>query len=106
MAIGALWLSSASIGFLISIDKKVTLKETVKIIEMIARDQIVWQKDDFWGYEVPVEIPGIDPNRFDLDSYYPEEQIGALSEELKQERLKWLSQFHGLDQDVIDALKP
>ncbi len=86
--------------------QKVTVTDSVKIIEMIARDKIVWKRDDFWGYEVPVEIPGVDLNRFDLSNHYPEKQIEDISEDLKQERLKWLSQFKGLNRDIINALSP
>ena len=62
------------------------------------------KKDEFWGYEVPVQIPGVDLSQFDLSNYYPEEQIQKLSEDLKQERLDWLSQFHGLNRDIINAI--
>ena len=86
--------------------RKITVRDSVKIMEMIARDKIVWKKDEFWGYEVPVQIPGLELNQFDLSNYSPEEQIQQLSENLKQERLEWLSQFHGLDQDIISAIKP
>ncbi|GAI20150.1 unnamed protein product, partial [marine sediment metagenome] len=78
----------------------------VKIMEMIARDKIVWKKDEFWGYEVPVQIPGLELSQFDLNNYYPEEQIQELSEDLKQERLGWLSNFHSLDKDIINAIMP
>ena len=54
------------------------MPDSVNIIEMIARDEIVWEKDDFWGYEVPVKIPGVNLNRFNLSNYYPEEQIEEL----------------------------
>ena len=74
--------------------------------EMIARDEIVWKKDDFWGYEVPAEIPGVDLSRFDLDSYYTEDQIKQLSDNLKRDRLEWLSRFHSLNPDIIKAIKP
>jgi phosphoenolpyruvate carboxykinase (ATP) len=86
--------------------QKITVKESVKIIEMIARDSIMWQRDDFWGYEVPLEIPGIDLNRFKLDRYYSEEQIQEMSKDLKQERLEWLSQFKRLDKDIFNAIMP
>jgi len=86
--------------------QKITHKDSLKILEMIARDKIVWKKDKFWGYEVPVEIPGVDLKRFDLSNYYPEEQIQKLSEDLKQERLEWLSQFRSLSRDVITAIAP
>ena len=86
--------------------QKITHKDSLKIMEMVAKDKIVWKKDEFWGYEVPVEIPGVDLKRFDLGNYYPEEQIQERSEDLKRERLEWLSQFPGLNRDIINAIKP
>lgn len=86
--------------------QKITVRDSAKIIEMIARDQITWLKDEFWGYEVPVEIPGVDLSRFDLDTYYPEEQRRELAEDLKRERMEWLSQFKGLNRDIVNALRP
>ena len=55
---------------------------------------------------MPVEIPGIDLSRFDLDRYYSEEQIQEMSMDLKQERLEWLSQFNRLDKDIFNATMP
>jgi len=86
--------------------QKITVKDSVKIIEMVARDEIVWERDDFWGYEVPVKIPGVELKRFDLNNYYPEEQRQQMSEDLKRERLEWLDQFKRLDKDIVNALKP
>jgi len=86
--------------------RKITVRDSVKIMEMIARDKIVWKKDKFWGYEVPVQIPGLELSQFNLSNYYPEEQIQELSEDLKQERLGWLSKFHSLDRDIINAIMP
>ena len=73
---------------------------------MIARDKITWKKDDYWGYEVPVDIPGLDMNRFELNNYYSEDRIKTLRQALKHERIAWLSHFEGLDRDIIGALKP
>jgi len=86
--------------------RKIRVRDSVKIMEMIARDKIVWEKDEFWGYEVPVKIPGLELSQFDLSNYYPEEQIQVLSEDLKQQRLEWLSKFRGLNQDIINAIAP
>ena len=86
--------------------QKITHKDSLKILEMIARDKIVWKKDEFWGYEVPAHIPEVDLSRFDLSNYYTEEQVQKLSEDLKRERLEWLSQFHGLGSEIINALAP
>ncbi len=86
--------------------QKITVRDSVKIVEMIAREKITWKKDEFWGYEVPVDIPGVDLNRFSLSSYYTEEQMQELSESLKEERLEWFAQFQRLDKDIINAIKP
>jgi len=86
--------------------RKITVRDSVKIMEMIAKDRIVWKKDSLWGYEVPVKIPGLELSQFDLSNYYPEEQIQELSEDLKQERLDWLSKFHSLNRDIINAITP
>jgi phosphoenolpyruvate carboxykinase (ATP) len=86
--------------------QKITVRDSVRILEMIAKDEIEWARDEFWGYEVPVEIPGVDVERFDLRSYYDDEQIEGLSQNLKSERLSWLTQFPGLNRDIIQALNP
>jgi phosphoenolpyruvate carboxykinase (ATP) len=86
--------------------QKITHRDSLKILEMIARGKIAWQKDEFWGYEVPLHVPDVDLARFDLGNYYSGEQIQELAGNLKRERLEWLSQFTGLDQGIINAIKP
>ena len=86
--------------------QKIGLRDTLQIIEMVVRDKVLWQRDEFWGYEIPVEIPGIDLDRFDLKNFYPEERMKELSENLKKSRLEWLSQFSELDPEIVNALKP
>jgi phosphoenolpyruvate carboxykinase (ATP) len=90
----------------IAAGQKITVLDSVKILEMIARDKVVWRKDRFWGYEVPSAIPGVDLDRFNPSYYYSKEQIQELSENLKRERLEWLSQFPSLDRDIINAIAP
>jgi len=84
--------------------QKVTIKDSIKIVEMIAKDKIKWVKDDFWGYEVPLEIPGVELDRFDLKNYYSDDQTDQLSEQLKLERVGWLSQFPGLNYDIVNSI--
>jgi len=86
--------------------QKITVKDSAKILEMIARDKITWQRDDFWGYDVPSEIPGVELDRFNPKNYYSDEQIEQLSQDLKRERLGWFSQFPSLNQDILNAIKP
>jgi len=86
--------------------QKITVRDSLKILEMIARTRIIWKRDEFWGYEVPIEIPGVDLSRFDLSTYYSEEEVEEHSENLKRERLEWLSDFSGLDRDITNAIMP
>lgn len=81
---------------------KISVKDSVKIVEMIARNQIRWKWDPFWGYEIPSEIPGLDMSRFDLENHYAREQIEQISESLREERRAWLKQFEGLDPAVLN----
>ena len=85
--------------------QKITVRDSAKIVEMLARDKITWRRDDFWGYEVPVEIPGVELDRFEPRNYYSDEQVERLSQDLKQERLTWLAQFTGLNPDILAAIK-
>jgi len=98
-------LNTGNVGGMVR-GQKITVRDSIKIVEMIARDKITWQKDDFWGYEVPSEIPGIELDRFDPKNYYSDEQIEQLSQNLKRERLAWLSQFPALNQDILTAINP
>ncbi len=85
--------------------ENITVRDSVKIIEMIARDQIKWHPDPFWGYEVPEEVPGIDYARFDLRNFYQPEEIQTLEEALRKERIEWLERFEELDPAIIDAIR-
>ena len=77
----------------------------MKIMEMIARDEITWKRDAFWGYDVPVEVPGMDVGRFDLSHFYSDEEVRQMSAALRQERLQWLAKFPGLAPEIVGAVK-
>lgn len=85
--------------------QKITVPNSVKTLEMIARDEIVWQKDEFWGYEVPEQIPGVDLDAFDLSRYYTCAEVLKISEDLCRDRLKWMAQFPELNEDIVGVLK-
>ena len=98
-------LNTGTVGGMVR-GQNISVRDSVKILEMIARDKIKWIRDDFWGYDVPAAIPDVDVDRFDLNNYYDDEQIDELSQNLKNERLNWLSQFPGLNGDILKALNP
>jgi phosphoenolpyruvate carboxykinase (ATP) len=88
-----------------SAGENITVKDSVKIIEMIARDRIKWKQDSFWGYEVPEEVPGMDHQRFELENFYQPNEINSLKESLRKERIEWLERFDGLDESIINAIR-
>jgi len=85
--------------------ENITVKDSVRIIEMIARGTINWKHDDYWGFEVPKEIPGIDMERFNLANYYEPAVSEALSAALREERVEWLERFEDLDPKIINAIR-
>jgi phosphoenolpyruvate carboxykinase (ATP) len=85
--------------------ENISIRDSVKIIEMIARDEIKWTENAFWGYEVPEEIPGMDYARFDLNNFYQPNEIYPQKEALRNERIEWLERFEGLDPDIVNALR-
>jgi phosphoenolpyruvate carboxykinase (ATP) len=96
-------LNTGNVGGMIR-GQKITVRDSTKIIEMITRDKITWQRDDFWGYDIPSDIPGVDLDRFNPQNYYDNEQIEQLSHDFKKERLAWLAQFPSLNRDIITAI--
>ena len=97
-------LNTGNVGGMVR-GQKITVRDSIKIIEMIARDKITWGRDDFWGYDVPSDIPGVELDRFDPKNYYSDEQIERLSNDFKRERLAWLAQFPSLNKDILTAIK-
>jgi phosphoenolpyruvate carboxykinase (ATP) len=85
--------------------ENITVRDSVRIIEMIARDRIKWKEDPFWGYEIPEEVPGMDFARFDLRNFYQPSEIQALEEALRKERIEWMERFEELDPSIIDAIR-
>lgn len=88
-----------------SAGEKITVRDSVKIIEMIARDEIKWKKDSFWGYDVPVEVPGMNYGRFELHNFYQPDEIDFLKSSLRRERIEWLARFDDLDPDILNAIR-
>ena len=85
--------------------ENITVRDSVKIIEMIARDEIRWKEDAFWGYEVPEEIPGMDCARFELSNFYQPDEIYSLKKALRKERVEWLERFEDLDPEIVNAIR-
>jgi phosphoenolpyruvate carboxykinase (ATP) len=79
------------------------IPESAAIIRAIARDEIEWDKWDYFNVSVPKNVPGMDISQFNLDRFYSKELAEAYVRELNEERAQWLSRFKGLNPAVIQA---
>lgn len=84
--------------------QKIRIQDSAAVIREIARGRIKWKRDEYWGYEVPAEIPGLDLNRFDPHRYYTEAEINIMNSTLRAERVTWLEGFEDLDPVIAKAL--
>jgi len=99
-------LNTGSIGAKAgSAGDKITIKISTEIMKQIAKEGIRWQKDPDWGYEVPVEVPGIDLARYDPRKHYSPAEYAELIDKLRAERRAWLAQFPGLDPAIPRAIE-
>src|SRR4030095_2276607 len=74
---------------------KITIKASTEIMKQIAKEGIRWQRDPDWGYEVPVDVPGVDLGKYDPHKHYSEAEYRALVDKLRGERRAWLARFPG-----------
>jgi phosphoenolpyruvate carboxykinase (ATP) len=89
-----------------SAGEKISIKTSTEIMKQIAREEIRWEKDPDWGYEVASEVPGVDLSRNDPRSFYSRGEYDALVARLRGERESWLAQFPGLDPAIPAAIRP
>lgn len=84
--------------------EKITIFDSTEIIKQIAMDNIEWEKDPVWGYEIPTKIPGMDITRIDPRWYYSRIDYLNLCNKLKDERREWLAKFEELESAVTESL--
>lgn len=80
----------------------IRVKETVAILESVARNSIQWTYDDTLDLTVPSDVTGIDIEQFHVPNRVEEFQTAQA--ELQKERLTYLDQFDDLDDDIVDAV--
>ncbi len=80
--------------------QKVRIQDSAALIREVARGRVVWTTEDYWGYEVPTEVPGLDLHRFDEHRYYHDGEIKKLKDQLNDERVEWLHSFDDLDEKI------
>ncbi|MBU8921362.1 MAG: phosphoenolpyruvate carboxykinase (ATP) [Bacteroidales bacterium] len=82
--------------------QKVKIQDSSAFIREIARGTVEWAKEDYWGYDVPTSMPGMDLSRFDEKRYYTESEIKELKDRIRAERIEWLHSFDDLDPEIRD----
>ena len=85
--------------------RKISIQDSAAVIREIARAGVVWKRDEYWGYEVPASIPGLDLSRYDERRFYAREELAALRESLRAERVAWLARFADLDPAIAGTIK-
>src|SRR5215471_17380701 len=73
--------------------EKISIKVSTEIMKQIAKEGIRWEKDPDWGYEVPVDVPGIDLGKYNPRNHYSEAEYRTLIDKLRAERRAWLARF-------------
>ncbi|NLJ33905.1 MAG: phosphoenolpyruvate carboxykinase (ATP) [Firmicutes bacterium] len=84
--------------------EKITISVTTDIMKALAKGGITWAKDPDWGYQVALEVPGVDMKKYTPSRYYTPEEYRELVEKLRQERRQWLAQFPGLDPEIVNVV--
>ncbi len=84
--------------------KDITIHDSTAIMKEIARGEIEWEIDPDWGYDIAVNVPGVDIESLNPKNYYDEREYKKITEVLRKEREVWLSQFEDLDPDILRAI--
>jgi phosphoenolpyruvate carboxykinase (ATP) len=89
--------------------KKIRISHSSAVVKAVAEGSISWERDPDFGYEVATALPGIDdPEILQPRKLYRnqnrEAEHRAIVERLRRERTEYLSQFPGLDADILRAV--
>lgn len=82
---------------------RVQIKEMASIIRGIARNNIEWVPEPYFGTLLPEAVEGVDMDRFKLEKWYSIEQIEDMVQQLKKERKEWLNSFPELSEEIKKA---
>ncbi len=85
-------------------EEKITVHDSAIILREIAKNNVKWMKDPDWGYEILDHCPEVDISRFHPERHYSSQRYRELTEELKEERRNWLSQFENLYPEIKNAI--
>lgn len=67
--------------------------DTGNAVLQIVKDTVKWKYDKNVGYDIPVEVPGTDIEKFDPYKIYPRGSYKEVMDQLREERREYLKQF-------------
>ena len=83
---------------------RIQIPETSALFRSIVRGRVEWQEEPHFGAQVPKRIEGVDLSRFDLHSYYSQQEVEDHVGALRHERQEYLEKFPGLDPAIVKAV--
>jgi phosphoenolpyruvate carboxykinase (ATP) len=84
---------------------RVEIDEMAAIFRGIVREEVEWENDPDWDYDVPTKVDGVDLERFRPERFYDQEQTEKFVRDLRAERIEYLESFKGLHPDIVNAVK-
>ncbi|TFF86814.1 MAG: phosphoenolpyruvate carboxykinase [Promethearchaeota archaeon] len=85
--------------------ERIPIDEMANIIRGIARNDIEWEPEPYFGTLVPKSVEGVNMSKYDPKLHYSEEEIESLVKELKKERKEYLTKLKGIHPNVLGSLK-
>ncbi|HMQ11556.1 MAG TPA: phosphoenolpyruvate carboxykinase [Oligoflexia bacterium] len=84
--------------------EKIKILDTIAMLTAVCRNAVEWAKDEILDVEIPVNVEGIDMNRFSAENFWDKETFKTALKELREARKAWLDQFPALQSKITDAL--
>lgn len=75
------------------------------LIRGIVKGTVEWVDDPAWDTQVAVSVPDFDLSEFEVGNFYDQSKVDCMTEELRNERIKWLEQFPTLEPVISASIK-
>lgn len=86
--------------------KRVEILEMAAIIRGMAKNTIKWEADPHFDTVRAEKVEGADISKYAPENFYEKDQLNALVQQLRKERIEYLEKFPGLNSAIVDAVKP
>ena len=91
--------------------KKVRIQHSSAIVKGVAEGTIEWEEDPDFGYQIAIQVPGIDGEGQDIlqprklyERQGRMEEYAQIVERLKTERREYMTKWEGLNPEIAKAI--